>query len=113
MSTLDVEAFEERAAIIEYDGGLSRFRAETLAAEAQGLTRWQAVEEIRNAKRNRNSQSRRDPHQTLARQQRENDLPGMQSASSQEVGSMSERDENARRDRLELLALQSQRLGVL
>lgn len=30
----DREAFEERAAIMEFDGGLSRFEAETLAARA-------------------------------------------------------------------------------
>ena len=33
----DIEAFEERAAIIQYDGGLSRSRAEDLAAQAQGF----------------------------------------------------------------------------
>jgi hypothetical protein len=32
----DIEAFEERAAIIEYDGGLPRKQAEDLAAQAQG-----------------------------------------------------------------------------
>ena len=31
----DIEAFEERAAIAEYDGGLSRQEAEDLAARAQ------------------------------------------------------------------------------
>ena len=33
----DIEAFEERAAIIEYDGGLSRSKAEDLAAQGQGF----------------------------------------------------------------------------
>ncbi len=33
----DIEAFEERAAIVEYEGGLSRSDAETLAAKAQGF----------------------------------------------------------------------------
>ena len=33
----DIEAFEERAAIIQYDGGLSRSRAEDVAARAQGF----------------------------------------------------------------------------
>lgn len=33
----DIEAFEERAAIIEADGGLSRDIAENLAARAQGF----------------------------------------------------------------------------
>ena len=33
----DIEAFEELAAIAEYDGGLSRQEAEDLAARAQGF----------------------------------------------------------------------------
>lgn len=33
----DIDAFEERAAIIEYDGGLSRSEAEDRAAQAQGF----------------------------------------------------------------------------
>ena len=33
----DIERFEERAAIAEYDGGLSRDRAEDLAAREQGF----------------------------------------------------------------------------
>lgn len=36
----DIEAFEERAAIAEYDGGLSREAAEDLAARAKGLRGW-------------------------------------------------------------------------
>ncbi|MFZ7090824.1 hypothetical protein [Primorskyibacter sp. 2E233] len=33
----DIDAFEERAAIIEYDGKLPRKKAEDLAAQAQGF----------------------------------------------------------------------------
>jgi len=33
----DIETFEERAAIAEYDGGLTRKQAEDLAAKAQGF----------------------------------------------------------------------------
>jgi hypothetical protein len=33
----DIDAFEERAAIAEYDGGLPRSEAEELAARAQGF----------------------------------------------------------------------------
>ena len=33
----DTDAFEERAAICEYDGGLSRVDAEDLAAQCQGF----------------------------------------------------------------------------
>jgi len=38
----DIDAFEERAAIAEYDGGLSRSRAEDLAAQAQGFANGEA-----------------------------------------------------------------------
>ena len=33
----DIEAFEERAAIIEYDAAITRRQAEDLAAQAQGF----------------------------------------------------------------------------
>ena len=33
----DIDAFEERAAIAQYDGGLKREAAEDLAARAQGF----------------------------------------------------------------------------
>ena len=33
----DIESFEERAAIAEYDGGLTRQDADDLAAQAQGF----------------------------------------------------------------------------
>jgi hypothetical protein len=33
----DIDAFEERAAIMQYDGGLTRSRAEDEAARAQGF----------------------------------------------------------------------------
>jgi len=34
----DIDAFEERAAIAQYDGGLTRVEAEDLAARQQGFT---------------------------------------------------------------------------
>jgi len=33
----DIDAFEERAAIMQYDGGVTRSRAEDEAARAQGF----------------------------------------------------------------------------
>ena len=33
----DIETFEERAAIAEYDGGLTRLQADSLAAQEQGF----------------------------------------------------------------------------
>jgi hypothetical protein len=38
----DIEGFEERAAIAEYDGGLSRSEAENVAARVQGFADAQA-----------------------------------------------------------------------
>lgn len=37
MTVPDIDAFEERAAIAEHDGGLSRKKAEDLAAQRQGF----------------------------------------------------------------------------
>jgi 1,6-anhydro-N-acetylmuramate kinase len=37
MTIPNIEEFEERAAIAEYDGGLSRHRAEDIAAQGQGF----------------------------------------------------------------------------
>lgn len=34
----DIDAFEERAAIAEFDGGLARFEAEDMAAKCQGYS---------------------------------------------------------------------------
>lgn len=42
----DLDQFEERAAIMEFDGGMTRFRAETLAAQAQGKQRREVLDEI-------------------------------------------------------------------
>lgn len=73
--TFDQDVFEERAAIIEFSGGLSRFEAETLAAQAQGITRLEAINAAKNG--NGNSQSARH-HGPLAGQSRSHDLPRMQ-----------------------------------
>lgn len=37
MTTPDIDWFEERAAIAQFDGGLTRSEAEELAAQAQGF----------------------------------------------------------------------------
>ena len=51
----DIDAFEERAAIMEYDGGLSRSEAENKAAQAQGFRDaahyWQVLAEYVLTKR--------------------------------------------------------------
>jgi hypothetical protein len=67
MTTLDVDRFVERAAIIEFEGGMDRFEAETMAAQAQGLTRWQAMEAVRDAERIGNSQQARNHGSAVVR----------------------------------------------
>lgn len=95
--TFDVEAFEERSAIMEFCGGLSRFRAETLAAQAQGVARHVAI-------RIRNSQQARDQRPQAERNGSDN-LPGVQPAPAEEKRSVSERDVQAGRGAMALLAL--------
>lgn len=103
-----MEAFEERAAIIEFDGGLSRFEAETLAAKAQGLSRWQALEAVRNAERMGNSQSARDHGQT-AQRHGSNDLSAMQPTQAEQGRGVPKRDIQTGRGGVEMLALRMER----
>ncbi len=60
----DLDQFEERAAIMEFDGGMTRFRAETLAAQAQGKQRREVLDEIskRDSSRQRNHGSTAERH---------------------------------------------------
>lgn len=74
MMQIDLDAFEERAAIVQYDGGVSRYQAETEAARAQGKTRWEVLE---HAKRIGNPASGGDHGQADARDS-QNNVPAMQ-----------------------------------
>lgn len=79
MSTPDLDAFEERAAIHQFDGGMSRFQAETLAAQAQGLTSWQVLKELENAHRSGNPPRGGYPMAAMAGELGPHDLPAVQS----------------------------------
>ena len=109
----DLDSFEERAAIMEFCGGLSRFDAETQAAKAQGLTRWQALMEVRNANGTGNFEQGGDHRQAMVRKSRQDGLPGMQRQQEEENGPLPERNEKAGRDRVDVLALQLERRGLL
>ena len=112
----DVDQFEERAAIAEFDGGATRFAAETMAAQEQGLARWQAVKfakEARDAQRDGHSAGGGYSSAPVAREQRPVDLPGMQPASEEENRPMPERDAQGGRDRMVLPALRAQGRGGL
>lgn len=78
---MDTDQFEERAAIMEFDGGLSRFRAETEAARAQGVSRWEAIGNVGR----RIVEQARHQREALARRERKDDVPAMQRGPEKEV----------------------------
>ena len=102
----DLDAWAERAAIMEFDGGLSRFAAETEAARAQGVTRWQALEAVKNASVIGHSGQGGNIGQTAIRHGSDN-LPGMQPDAKEQVGPMPERHIHAGRRDVALLALRA------
>ena len=102
------DAFAERAAIMEFDGGLSRFEAETLAAMAQGLTRWQAMGVTKNAERVGNLGPARHNGAAVVRNGSDG-MPEVQRAEAEQNGPMPVGDIQAGRDCLELLALRGER----
>lgn len=99
--TFDLDAWQERAAIMEFDGGMSRFEAETLAAKAQGLTRREAINVWKRAK------AARDIRAAGTRNAADH-MPRVQPAPAQEERSLPERDIRAGRGGLDVLALRAQ-----
>lgn len=99
---LDLDQYEERAAIAEFDGGMTRFDAETMAAKEQGVARWQAVQiakEAAHAQRVGIAGGNGHQADTLARGSHALHLPGVQPAPEEEARSMPERQQDAGRDR--------------
>lgn len=86
----DRDAFEERAAIMEFEGGLSRFDAETAAAAAQGMSRWQAMEAIRNGNSMGDRPAPRD-HREADDRNGQGAVPGMQLAAAEQDRPMPQR----------------------
>ena len=111
MRNFDIDAFEERAAIAEFDGGQTRFQAETMAAQAQGVTRWQALKIIRGTKDangSGHSQGCRDTGPAMAGQSCPDDLPGMQRGAKEENRPVPVDQHAIGRDSLVLSALRAQ-----
>lgn len=88
---IDVDAFLERAAIMEFDGKLSRYQAEVEAAKRQGVSRWQAMKAVDDAKRMGNSPEARNFGQADQRHGA-NALPGVQSGTEEQARSVPVRD---------------------
>ena len=107
------DQFEERAAICEFVGGMTRFAAETAAAREQGMERWQVMKEIRDADRGGNPEDSRDRAAAVARGRGAMPVPSMQPQPAQAGRPMPERQPEAGRDRLALLALRPQRREVV
>lgn len=94
----DADAFEERAAIMEFDGGMSRFKAETEAARLQGVERWQALKltkEAIDAHGERHLAGGGNTDASMAGERGAGDMPGMQPAPEEENRPMSQRDAQA------------------
>lgn len=120
MREFSFDHFQERAAILEYCGGMNRFSAETAAAREQGLERWQALhfamEELKRAAKGGEDANGRGlagafGHQAhaLDGQRDADDLSRVQRGSQEKARPMLEREPQAGRDRGALLALRAQR----
>lgn len=92
MGSFDVDRFEERAAIMEHCGGMTKFQAETEAAKAQGMTRWQAMAEVKNADSKRDTFQEQD-HGQAPERHNSNHMPGMQRQQAEaQIGTLLKRD---------------------
>lgn len=90
----DLDAWQERAAIMEYDGGMSRFAAETEAAKLQGATRWQMIKLAQEGRQHEDGKRNPEPerHRRKATEWHlSDDLPTMQPDEEEQARSMPER----------------------
>lgn len=97
---IDLDEWDERSAVLEYDEGMTRFAAETEAARRQGFKRHEAI----NAKRERDTAGSRD-HRAAVERNVSGHVPGVQPPAAEQDRPVLERDVPAGRDRLEMLAL--------
>ena len=95
----DVDAWAERSAIMEFDGGMTRFAAETAAAKAQGLARWQAIKEVENANGNGNPGGHGHSPDAVDGGRNADDMPRVQRQPEEENRPMPERQPEAGWDR--------------
>jgi hypothetical protein len=108
---MDVDLFLERAAIMEFEGGLSRYQAETEAAKAQGVARWQALKAVQDANIGGNPRFGGDRGQAHVRHG-SGDLSRVQPTQAEQDGPVPERDVHAGRGGVVLPSLRAQGRGV-
>ena len=112
MREFSPDQFTERAAICEFDAGMTRFAAETAAAQEQGVARWQAlqiVKEHEDANGRGPAGAARHHADALGGQRDADPLPRVQRQSQEEARSLPVGQPEAGRDRGALLALRAQR----
>lgn len=98
----DLEQFIERSAIREYDGGQTRFAAETAAAAEQGIARWQALQIIKDqghADRGGPAVGNGHHSDAVAGKRDADPLPGMQRGTEEKARSVPIGQPEAGRDR--------------
>lgn len=91
---VDLDQWEERAAILEFSAGMSRFEAETAAARMQGCERWEVAQQVKESGyANGSGLVGASWHQVeaLAGKRDANDLSVMQRQPKEENRSMPER----------------------
>lgn len=116
MRKFSPDQFTERAAIREFDAGMSRFDAETAAAQEQGVARWQALQIVKEHEdANGRGPAGAAGHQAhaLDGQRDADDLPRVQPEPQEEARPLPVGQPEAGRDRRELLALRQGHGGAL
>lgn len=86
---IDVDQFENAAAWLQYCDGMSQFQAETEAARRQGVLRKEALQDVKNSKRD--TQGQRHSNPADARHNPHN-MPAMQPYPQQQERPMPKRD---------------------
>lgn len=108
MREFSPDQFTERAAIREFDAGMSRFDAETAAAQEQGMARWQALQIVKEHEdANGRGPAGAAGHQAhaLDGQRDADDLPRVQPEPQEEARPLPLGQPEAGRDRGDVLAL--------
>jgi hypothetical protein len=96
---------------MEFDGGLSRYQAETEAAKAQGVARWQALKAVQDANIGGNPRLGGDRGQAHVGNG-SGDLSRVQPTQAEQDGPVSERDVHPGRGGVVLPSLRAQGRGV-
>lgn len=112
MREFSPDQFNERAAIREFDGGQTRFDAETAAAQEQGVPRWQALQLVKEHEdANGRGPAGATGHQAHAMggQRDADDLSRVQRQPQEEARPLPLGQPEAGRDSGALLALRAQR----